>query len=89
MVKVYELLAVEKMVCIVHKGPYSTISGTYESLYKWISHNSYRIKRVLKRDISQGRMDHEKSGGIYYGASGSDRSKKPSYRLNAYQKNEF
>lgn len=40
-VKVYELPAVEKMACIVHKGPFSTIGKTYGILFDWISNNGY------------------------------------------------
>ncbi len=53
-VKVYELPTVEKMVCIVHKGPFSTISGTYEALYDWIRQNGYKISGPLREIYHKG-----------------------------------
>lgn len=53
-VKVYELPAIEKMVCIVHKGPFSTISGTFEALYDWIGQNGYKISGPLREIYHKG-----------------------------------
>jgi effector-binding domain-containing protein len=53
-VKIYELPAIDKMVCIVHKGPFSTISGTYEALYDWIRQNKYRICGPLREIYHKG-----------------------------------
>ena len=53
-VKVYELPAFTKMVCIVHKGPFSTISGTYEALYDWIRQNEYKICGPLREIYHKG-----------------------------------
>jgi effector-binding domain-containing protein len=54
MVKVYELPAVEKMVCIVHMGPFSTISKTYEALYDWIRQNNYKRSGPLREIYHKG-----------------------------------
>ena len=53
-VKIYELPAVEKMVCIVHKGPFSTISGTFEALYDWIRQNGYKMCGPLREIYHKG-----------------------------------
>jgi effector-binding domain-containing protein len=53
-VKVYELPALTKMVCIVHKGPFSTISGTYQALYDWIRQNGYKICGPLREIYHKG-----------------------------------
>lgn len=42
LVTVYELPAVERMVCIIHKGPFSTIAKTNEALFDWIKRNGYK-----------------------------------------------
>lgn len=54
MVKVYELPAEEKVACIVHKGPFSTISGTYEALYDWIKQNGYIMCGPLREIYHKG-----------------------------------
>ncbi len=54
MVKVYELPAVDKMVCIMHKGPFSTISKTYEALYDWIKQNGYVTCGPLREIYHKG-----------------------------------
>ncbi len=54
MVKVYDLPAVMKMVCIVHKGPFSTIPRTYEALYDWIRQNGYKICGALREIYHKG-----------------------------------
>lgn len=53
-VKVYELAAEEKMACIVHKGPFSTIAKTNESLYEWIKQNGYKKKGPLREIYHKG-----------------------------------
>lgn len=47
---VYELPKVEKMVCIVHKGPLTTIGKTNDTLFDWIRENGY-IKKGPVREI--------------------------------------
>jgi len=42
-IKIRELAPVEQMACIVHKGPYETISLAYTALMKWVEANGYRI----------------------------------------------
>jgi effector-binding domain-containing protein len=40
-VKVYELPAVEKAACTIHKGPYDTISEAYSAIMSWCEANGY------------------------------------------------
>ena len=42
-VKVYNLPGSEKMACVVHNGPFSTIGEAYDALAKWIDQNGYHI----------------------------------------------
>ncbi len=42
-INVYTLPAVKKMACTVHKGPFTTISGAYDAMLKWINDNGYHI----------------------------------------------
>ncbi len=53
-VKVYELPAVERMVCIVHQGPFSTIPKTYETLYDWIRQNGYKMCGPIREIYHKG-----------------------------------
>jgi effector-binding domain-containing protein len=53
-VKVYKLASIEKMVCIVHKGPFSTIAGTYNALYDWIRQNGYKKCGPLREIYHKG-----------------------------------
>lgn len=40
-VKIYELPSIERMACIIHKGPFSKIEETYKMLFDWVSKNGY------------------------------------------------
>ena len=42
-VRVAELPGVETMACVVHTGPFATISLAYDALNKWIIENGYQI----------------------------------------------
>jgi DNA-binding transcriptional MerR regulator len=42
-VKVRTLLAVKKLACTIHKGPFVTISQAYDAILKWINDNGYHI----------------------------------------------
>jgi len=42
-IKVYELLCVEKMACLVHHGSYNTLNQAYAALVSWIEINGYKI----------------------------------------------
>ncbi len=53
-VKVYELPEAERMVCIVHKGPFSTIGKTNEALYGWIKQNNYTVSGPLREIYHKG-----------------------------------
>ncbi len=53
-VSVYELPAVEKMVCIVHKGPFATIGKTNEALFDWIKQNGYKRTGAIREIYHKG-----------------------------------
>jgi effector-binding domain-containing protein len=53
-VKVYELPTEEKVACIVHKGPFSTISQTNEALFSWINNNGYKKKGPMREIYHKG-----------------------------------
>jgi effector-binding domain-containing protein len=42
-VTVRELEGVETMACVIHQGPYDTITQVYEYLMEWFESNGYRI----------------------------------------------
>ena len=42
-IKVYNLPGSEKMACVVHTGPFSTIGEAYDAVAKWIDQNGYQI----------------------------------------------
>ena len=42
-VKIYDLPRVEAMACVVDHGPFATLPTAYDSLFKWIEENGYRI----------------------------------------------
>jgi len=42
-VKVYNLPGVETMACVIHHGPFTTISEAYTALTQWIEANGYRM----------------------------------------------
>jgi len=42
-VKIYNLPGYEKMACVVHTGPFSTIGEAYDAIAKWIDQNGYQI----------------------------------------------
>lgn len=42
-VKIYSLPAVETMACVVHAGPFATLSEAYDALGKWIGDNGYHV----------------------------------------------
>lgn len=53
-VSIYELPAVEKMVCIIHKGPFSTIHKTNAALFDWISQNGYKKNGPIREIYHKG-----------------------------------
>ena len=42
-VKVYDLPGTDTMACVVHHGPFATISDAYNALGQWVQTNGYRI----------------------------------------------
>ena len=53
-VRVYTLPAVEKMACIVHGGPFSTVGGTCAKLYDWMEQGRYRADGPLREIYHKG-----------------------------------
>lgn len=47
-VSVRELPLTEKMACIVHNGPLSTIGETYKAIVQWIAQNNYSISGPVR-----------------------------------------
>ena len=42
-VHVYDLPGVQRMACLVYRGPFEEISGAYNALKSWIEKNGYRV----------------------------------------------
>lgn len=53
-VQVYELPKVEKMACIVHHGPFSTLSKTFDTLFEWIGQNNYMADGPIREIYHKG-----------------------------------
>lgn len=53
-IKVYELDRVDKMACVVHNGPFETISQTYMTISKWIEENGYEIEGPVREIYHKG-----------------------------------
>lgn len=41
--KFKKINAVENAVCILHKGPYSSLGETYSYVFEWIKVNDYKV----------------------------------------------
>jgi len=53
-ISVYELPAEEKIACIVHNGPFSTIPSTYAAIEKWVDENGYSLKGPVREIYHKG-----------------------------------
>lgn len=53
-VHVYELPRVEKMACIVHNGPFSTIGETIDTLFEWLKNNNYLADGAIREIYHKG-----------------------------------
>ena len=53
-VKVYELPKVEKMACIIHNGPFSTIGKTCDMLFEWMKQNNYLADGTIREIYHNG-----------------------------------
>ena len=53
-VKPRQLLAVEEMACLVHKGGYDTIGGSYGQVMGWIEENGYQLAGPTREVYLQG-----------------------------------
>lgn len=42
-IKVYELPAVETMLSVIHKGPFTALNQAYQARLKWMQENGYRF----------------------------------------------
>ena len=42
MVKFKKINAVEKAICVLHKGPYYSLSEAYSFVFRWIEDNGYK-----------------------------------------------
>jgi effector-binding domain-containing protein len=53
-VSVYTLPLVEKMACIVHNGPFSTLGKTSNTLFEWIKQNNYIADGPIREIYHKG-----------------------------------
>ncbi len=53
-VKVYHLPKVEKMACIIHKGPFSTMGDTFNELFEWMEQNHYLADGPIREIYHKG-----------------------------------
>ncbi|MCL2462066.1 MAG: MerR family transcriptional regulator [Defluviitaleaceae bacterium] len=53
-VMVYALPAAERMACVVHNGPFTTIGGTYGRLYGWMEQNHYQADGPIREIYHKG-----------------------------------
>lgn len=60
-VKVYELPEVDSMACVLHHGPFVTISQAYDAIMRWIGENGYQIigpaREVYLRSAENGSQE--------------------------------
>jgi effector-binding domain-containing protein len=52
--KISTLPAVEKMACIVHKGPFDTMWKTWEALFAWTKENGYKVSGPVREIYHKG-----------------------------------
>ena len=53
-VQVYDLPKIEKMACIVHNGPFSTIGKTFDTLFEWLKQNKYVADGPIREIYHKG-----------------------------------
>lgn len=53
-IKVYELAPVDKMACIIHKGPFSSMHKTFDSLFLWVKENGYTACGPIREIYHKG-----------------------------------
>lgn len=53
-VQVYELPKIEKMACIVHHGPFSTLGKTFDTLFEWIRQYNYVADGPIREIYHKG-----------------------------------
>lgn len=53
-VNVYKLPTVDKMACIVHQGPFSTIGNTSRQMFQWIAENGYTVCGPVREIYHKG-----------------------------------
>jgi effector-binding domain-containing protein len=60
-IKNRQLLAVEKMACIIHEGGYETVGGSYGQLMTWVENNGYRMCGPVREVYVRGPESGEDS----------------------------
>ena len=53
-VKIYELPKTEKMACVVHNGPFSTINKKFDMLFEWMKQNNYSADGSIREIYHKG-----------------------------------
>lgn len=61
--KFKEIEAVESAVCVLHKGPYSTLGETYSYAFKWIEDNQYTVIDNPRESYIDGIWNKESEEG--------------------------
>ncbi len=60
-VKIRQLPAIETMACVLHQGPFITISEAYDAIMKWIGESGYQImgpaREVYLREAEAGNQE--------------------------------
>lgn len=57
--KFKKISKIEKAVCLLHKGPYSTFGQSYAYLYKWIEENGYQPTGLARESYIDGIWNKE------------------------------
>ena len=42
-VKMRDVPGAEQAACLIHKGPYDGLAAAYQTLWKWVEENGYRV----------------------------------------------
>ena len=56
-IKYKKINEVKVAACVLHKGPYRTISRSYSFLFKWISENGYQVIGMPRESYIDGRWN--------------------------------
>ncbi len=58
-VKYKKIAVVEKAVCLLHKGSYSSLRSSYVKLFKWIDKNGYEVVGLTRESYIDGIWNKE------------------------------